>query len=116
MLDLQPANLVKLRFLRDGEPSGKEYSYISKSEVAVGDTVVVRLPEDGDKEAPKGIITQIDVPVEEVESFKDKLKEIVGKVGTVKKEVPEELPAGTKLEPDFVGDKMIGVSLVKESE
>lgn len=109
-------NLVKLRFLRNGEPSGREYTYISKSQLEVGDTVVVRLPQDGDKEAPTGIITQIDVPESEVESFKDKLKEIVGKVGTVKKEVPEELPAGTKLEPDFVGDKMIGVSLVKESE
>lgn len=38
-------NLVKLKFLRNGEPSGREYTYISKSDVAVGDTVIVRPPE-----------------------------------------------------------------------
>ena len=81
MLDLEPANLVKLRFLRDGEPSGREYTYISKSEVSVGDTVIVREAEEG-KDAPKGIVTAVNVPVEEVESFKDKLKTIVGKVCT----------------------------------
>lgn len=72
-------NLVKLKFLRNGEPSGREYTYISKSEVAVGDTVIVREAEEG-KEAPKGIITALNVPESEVESFKDRLKEIVGKV------------------------------------
>lgn len=74
-------NLVKLKFLRNGEPSGREYTYISKSDVAVGDMVIVREAEEG-KEAPKGIITAVDVPESEVESFKDKLKEIVGKVCT----------------------------------
>lgn len=74
-------NLVKLKFLRNGEPSGREYSYISKSDVSVGDTVIVREAEDG-KEPPKGIITAINVPEAEVESFKDRLKEIVGKVCT----------------------------------
>lgn len=28
-------NLVKLRFLRDGEPQGREYTYISKEKVEV---------------------------------------------------------------------------------
>lgn len=100
-------NLVKLQFLKNGEPSGREYTYISKSDVAVGDTVIVREADEG-KETPKGIITDVNVPEEEVEAFKDKLKTIVGKV--------EELPDGVKIEPDFVGDKMIGVSLCKESE
>ena len=58
-------NLVKLRFLRDGKPQGREYSYISKAKVEVGDIVVVREP---------------DSPGAEVEAFKDRLKEIVGKV------------------------------------
>ena len=62
-------NLVKLRFLKDGEPSGKEYSYITKKEVAIGDTVIVHEAEEG-KEAPKGIITAVNVPESEVESFK----------------------------------------------
>ena len=72
-------NLVKLRFLRGGEPQGREYTYISKEEVEVGDTVIVRKPDAQGAEAPKGIITMVDVPETEVESFKDKLKEIVGK-------------------------------------
>lgn len=72
-------NLVKLRFLRGGEPQGREYTYISKEKVEVGDTVIVRNPDAQETEVPKGIITMIDVPEMEVESFKDKLKEIVGK-------------------------------------
>lgn len=71
--------LVKLRFLRGGEPQGREYTYISKSKVEVGDVVIVRQPDREGAEAPKGIITMVDVPEAEVESFKDKLKEIVGK-------------------------------------
>lgn len=72
-------NLVKLRFLRGGEPQGREYTYISKARVEVGDVVMVRQPDREGAEAPKGIITMVDVPEAEVESFKDKLKEIVGK-------------------------------------
>ena len=72
-------NLVKLRFLRGGESQGREYTYISKEKVEVGDTVIVRKPDAQGAEAPKGIITMVDVPETEVESFKDKLKEIVGK-------------------------------------
>lgn len=73
-------NLVKLRFLRDGKSQGREYSYISKEKVEVGDMVVVREPDRPGAEAPKGIITMIDVPEAEVEKFKDRLKTIVGKV------------------------------------
>lgn len=76
---MENTNLVKLKFLRNGEPSGREYTYISKSEVTVGDTVIVREAEPG-KDAPKGIITAVNVPESEVENFKDKLKAIVGKV------------------------------------
>lgn len=66
-------NLVKLKFLRDGEPSGKEYTYLTKDEdLKVGDIVQVSVP-------PMGVITQVDVPEEEVASFKDRLKTIVGK-------------------------------------
>lgn len=73
-------NLIKLKFLRNGEPSGREYTYISKSEVAVGDTVIVRPPESPDHEPPKGIVTDVNVPEAEVDSFRDKLKAIVGKI------------------------------------
>lgn len=80
-------NLVKLRFLRGGEPQGREYTYISKEMVEVGDIVTVRKPDTLGAEAPKGIITMIDVPETEVEDFKDKLKEIVGKEGLENDEV-----------------------------
>jgi len=73
-------NLVKLRFLRDGKPQGREYSYISKEKVEVGDIVVIREPDYPGAEAPKGIITMVDVPESEVEKFRDRLKEIIGKI------------------------------------
>ena len=72
-------NLVKLRFLRGGEPQGREYTYIRQRKVEVGDAVIVRKPDAQGAEPPKGIITMVDVPETEVESFKDRLKEIVGK-------------------------------------
>lgn len=86
---MENTNLIKLRFLRDGEPSGREYTYISKSDVAVGDTVIVREADEG-KESPKGIITAVNVPETEVESFKDKLKTIVGKLEQVESENESE--------------------------
>ena len=66
-------NLIKAKFLKDGEPSGRAYTYISDAPVEVGD--LVQLNEKG-----SGIVTEINVPEEEVESFKDKLKTIIGKV------------------------------------
>lgn len=83
-------NLIKIRFLRDGQPAGKEYTYICKSEVAVGDTVLVRGAEEGEKEAPKGIVTAINVPESAVESFKDRLKAVVGKYIDSENEEREE--------------------------
>ncbi|HBI71650.1 MAG TPA: hypothetical protein DEG06_05165 [Lachnospiraceae bacterium] len=66
-------NLIKARFLRYGEPSGREYTYISNVPVKVGD--LVQLNERG-----QGIVTEINVPESEVESFRDRLKSIIGKV------------------------------------
>lgn len=65
--------LVKLQFLRNGVESGKEYTYLADDEtLKPGDIVQVSEP-------PMGVITQVDVPEEEVAAFKDKLKKIVGK-------------------------------------
>lgn len=63
--------IIKARFLKDGEPSGREYSYISDIEVQVGDRVVLN-------DTSKGIVTAVDVPEEEVAAFADRLKKIVG--------------------------------------
>lgn len=65
--------LVKLQFMKDGVEHGKEYTYLTDDEtLKPGDIVQVSEP-------PMGVITQVDVPEEEVASFKDKLKKIVGK-------------------------------------
>lgn len=65
--------LIKARFLRFGEPYGRVYTYETNENVEVGD--LVQLNEKG-----QGIVTEINVPESEVESFKDKLKFIIGKV------------------------------------
>lgn len=63
--------IIKARFLKDGEPSGREYSYISDIEVQVGDRVMLN-------DTSKGIVTAVDVPEEEIAAFADRLKKIVG--------------------------------------
>lgn len=67
--------IIKARFLRDGEPYGREYSYLTNEPVAVGDLVQA--------ETARGVadlvVTGLNVPEEEVEAFKDKLKYIIGK-------------------------------------
>lgn len=68
-------NIIKCRFLRDGEPYGREYSYLTKEPVAVGDIVEA----DTQRGTAELVVTALNVPEAEVESFKDKLKYIVGK-------------------------------------
>jgi hypothetical protein len=66
-------NLIKARFLRDGEPQGRAYTYAANEELKVGD--LVQLNEKG-----QGVVIEVNVHESEVESFKDKLKTIIGKV------------------------------------
>lgn len=102
-------NLVKLKFLRDGKPRGREYTYISKSKVDVGDIVAVRKPDKEGVEIPKGIITKVNVPEKEVESFKDRLKEIAGKIELRCEECENLAACG---EGDYVcleGDKKVPI-------
>lgn len=60
---------IKVKFLKNGEPNGREYTYKSTFPVHVGQEVI--LPCGGN-----GVVTGVNVPEEEVESFKDKIKEI----------------------------------------
>lgn len=60
---------IKVKFLKNGEPHGREYTYKDTFPVEVGQEVL--LP-GGDN----GVVTEINVPEESVESFKDKIKEI----------------------------------------
>lgn len=69
-------NIIKLRFLRDGEPSGREYTYFTNTEVAVSDLVEI----DGKQGISQGVVTAVDVPEEEIAPFRDRAKTILGKV------------------------------------
>ena len=60
---------IKVKFLKNGEPHGREYTYKAAFPVSVGQEVI--LPGGGN-----GVVTEINVPEEDVESFKDKIKEI----------------------------------------
>lgn len=64
-------NIIKLRFLHDGSPQEREYTYFTPVLVSVGDTVSI----DDHK---KGIVTAVDVPEEEIAAFRDRAKTIVG--------------------------------------
>lgn len=63
--------IIKARFLRDGKPYGKEYTYLSDIDVSTADTVMLT-------DTAQGIVTEVDVPNEEVTAFRDKLKKISG--------------------------------------
>ena len=60
---------IKVKFLKNGEPHGREYTYKATFPVEVGQEVL--LPGGGN-----GVVTEISVPEESVESFKDKIKEV----------------------------------------
>jgi hypothetical protein len=68
-------NVIKVRFVRDGVPSGREYTYFSNTDVETGD--IVDLESRGG--VAQGIVTAIDVPEEEIAPFKDTAKAIIGK-------------------------------------
>lgn len=68
-------DIIKCRFLKDGEPMGREYSYLTNQPVAVGDIVQAETRQ-GEADL---VVTAVNVPEEEVEAFKDKLKYIIGK-------------------------------------
>lgn len=64
---------IKVKFLRDNKPTGREYTYSATDNVQVGNEVI--LPSGGN-----GVVTEINVPEESVADFKDKVKEICGVV------------------------------------
>lgn len=65
--------IIKVRFLNNGTPSGKAYTYYSPVKVAVGDTVQIN-------SAATGVVVEVDVPLEEVWAYRDRIKNIVGLV------------------------------------
>lgn len=69
---------VKVKFIKNGEPRGREYTYKSTFPVRVGQEVI--LPGGGN-----GVVTEINVPEESVAAFADKVKEIEDVVEESKK-------------------------------
>lgn len=65
--------IIKCKFLKNGTPQGRDYAFFSNEIVAIGDTVQI-------SENVKGMVTAIDVPESEIEAFRDKVKNIIGKV------------------------------------
>ena len=66
---------IKVRFLKDVFTAGRAYTYESSDNIRVGDEVSVR--------GTTAIVTEINVPEEEVASYRNKIKEIDGKVEEV---------------------------------
>lgn len=64
---------IKVRFLKDGKPCGREYTHSAPDNVRAGDEVI--LPSGGN-----GVVTEVNVPEESIADFKDKVKEICGVV------------------------------------
>lgn len=69
---------IKVKFLKNGEPHGREYTYKATFPVRVGQEVL--LPGGGN-----GVVAEINVPAKEVESFNDKIKEVESVVEESKK-------------------------------
>ena len=60
---------IKVKFLKNGEPHGREYTYKATFPVHVEQEVI--LPGGGN-----GVVTEINVPEGSVAAFADKVKEI----------------------------------------
>ncbi|MDF2908775.1 MAG: hypothetical protein K0R34_4096 [Herbinix sp.] len=73
-------NIIKVKFLKDGQPSGRAYTYYSEKPVEVGDKVQIN-------SASVGVVTEINVPEEEIKDYMDKVKFIYGKYQEPDKEV-----------------------------
>lgn len=65
--------IIKVRFLNNGTPAGKAYTYYSPVKVSVGDTVQIN-------NTATGVVVEVGVPLEEVWAYRDRIKTIVGLV------------------------------------
>jgi hypothetical protein len=65
-------NIIKVKFLKDGQPSGRAYTYFSENPLSVDDKVQIN-------SVSVGVVTETDVPEEEIKDYRDKCKFIHGK-------------------------------------
>lgn len=66
---------IKARYIKDGKPTGREYTFSADIQIGIGDKVSIG--------SATAIVTQVDVSEEEVASFRDRLREIDGRVDEV---------------------------------
>lgn len=74
---MEKTNVIKLKYLRAGQPSGREYTFYTPAPVEVGDIVDIAVVSPDN--TSQGMVTAVNVPLEEIEAFKDRAKTIIGK-------------------------------------
>lgn len=74
---MEKTNVIKLKYLRVGQPSGREYTFYTPVPVEVGDIVDIAVVSPDN--TSQGMVTAVNVPLEEIEAFKDRAKTIIGK-------------------------------------
>lgn len=84
-------NVIKLRYARNGAPSGREYTFYTPVPVEVGDEVVIDVISQD--RCSYGIVTAVDVPLAEIEPFGERAKTIVGKAPEREQEAAGEATA-----------------------
>ena len=76
-MKMEKTNVIKLKYLRAGQPSGREYTFYTPAPVEVGDIVDIAVVSPDN--TSQGMVTAVNVPLEEIEAFKDRAKTIIGK-------------------------------------
>lgn len=66
---------IKARYLKEGKPTGREYTFSADIPVGIGDKISIG--------SATAIVAQVDVTEEEIAPFKDRLKKIDGRVDEV---------------------------------
>ena len=74
---MEKTNVIKLKYLRAGQPSEIEYTFFTPEPVEVGDLVDIAVVSQDN--TSQGVVTATNVPLAEIEAFKDRAKTIIGK-------------------------------------
>lgn len=91
---MEKTNVIKLKYLRAGQPYGREYTFFTPEPVEVGDLVDIAVVSQDN--TSQGVVTAVNVPLAEIEPFKDRAKTIIGK--TAQKAEPEKPEQKTLLD------------------
>ena len=87
-------NVIKLRYARNGAPSGREYTFYTPEPVEIGDEVVIDIISQD--RIIHGIVTAVNVPVAEIEPFGSRAKTIIGKAPEKEQEAAGEATAAAE--------------------